>query len=295
MATTHQPPSFDADDADDADDRAEPASVVLPSSAARSLSRIVALLVAVACVAGLAAPRLYRDAPLIRDGWIANDAVTLFLALPVLVVASRRAAAGSLRAYLVWIGALHYVLYDYCFYVFGASLNALLLVYVAIVALASWSLVLGIAELDPRAVAATLRDPPARRVAAWMLFMAVGLGGTWIAQWLVALLRTEPAQRFDLTPEFVRVVAGIDLTLMVSVLVPGAAWLWRRRPWGLVVAGALTVSGALYNVVLAAGTLVQIRAGLAGAWWLLALWSVLCAGCVVSAAALLRRRQAQGT
>jgi hypothetical protein len=57
------------------------------------------------------------------------------------------------------------------------------------------------------------------------------------------------------------VVAGIDLTLMVSVLVPGAVWLWRRRPWGLVVATAVTVSGALYNVVLAAGTLVQIRAG----------------------------------
>jgi hypothetical protein len=62
MATTHRAASFDAEDG------SEPASAVLPASAARSLSRIVVLLVAAACVAGLAAPRLYRDAPLIRDG-----------------------------------------------------------------------------------------------------------------------------------------------------------------------------------------------------------------------------------
>ena len=95
-----------------------------------------------------------------------------------------------------------------------------------------------------------------------MVFVALGLGTTWIAQWLVALLRTTTPGRFDLEPEFVRTTAALDLTLMVGLLVPGAVLLLRRSPWGVVLAAVTNVSGALYCLVLAAGTTAQIRAGL---------------------------------
>jgi hypothetical protein len=255
---------------------------------AAALSGVVALLAAAASLGGLLATRLYRDEALIRDAWIVNDAVTLLLVLPILLLAERRALAGSLRGRLVWLGALHYLVYNYCFYLLGATLNAFLLVYAAIVGLAGWSAGLVAADLDLRVVAAAFRAPPARRVAAWMLFVSVGLACTWTAQWLVALVRTTPPGRFDLTPEFIRVVAALDLTLMVGFLVPGAVWLWRGRPSGFVAAAALNVSGALYNVVLATGTVVQIRAGLAGAAPLLALWIGLCVGSLVAATAMLR-------
>jgi hypothetical protein len=94
--------------------------------------------------------------------------------------------------------------------------------------------------------------------------------------------------RFDLTPEFVRLVAAMDLTAMVSLLVPGAVWLWRHRPWGIVAGTALQVSGALYNVVLAVGTIAQARAGVPGSWALFAIWCFLGAGCTAAATVMLR-------
>jgi hypothetical protein len=137
------------------------------------------MLMAGASKAGLVAPALYRDAPLLREVWVANDAVTLLLAVPVLLVARRRASLGSARARLVWMGALHYALYDYGFYLLGAALNVLFLAYAAIVALAAWSLVLACFETDTHAVASRFRNPPARRVAAWMLFLGASLGTLW--------------------------------------------------------------------------------------------------------------------
>jgi hypothetical protein len=236
------------------------------------LSLKVAILAALASLLGLALP-VYRDEAILRIGFMVNDAVTLLLAVPLLFFARTR---------LVRLGALHYMLYNYGFYLFGAALNALFLLYVAIVALTIWSLVQEVKDLELPA------PGPHRGVAAWMAFVALGLTIAWTAQWVAAITRTTPPERFDLSPEFVRVVGGMDLTLMVAMLVPGAVLLWRGRPWGRVLGTALNVSGALYNVVLAAGTLAQIRSGLAGAWPLLGLWSALGFGCFTAALAMLQ-------
>jgi hypothetical protein len=115
---------------------------------------LVAVLLAMAAsIAGLVVPRLYRDAELLRDAWRVNDAVTLLVAAPVLLFARSAARDGSAPARLVWLGMLHYLSYDYGFYLFGAALNPLLLVYAAIVALSGWAIALSLGELDVDTVA----------------------------------------------------------------------------------------------------------------------------------------------
>jgi hypothetical protein len=256
---------------------------------ASTLSLLPAGLAASAALTGLLIPDLYRDTGLILEGWRPNDAVTALLVFPIFLLARRGALQGSLHARLVWLGTLHYLAYNDCFYLFGAALNPLLLVYAAVLGLSLWSIALAASETDAPAVAAALAPrAPVRRLATWMLFVALGLGVTWTAQWLVALLRTTPPGRFDTTPEFVRLVAALDLTLMVGLFAPAAVLLLRRRPWGFVLAAALNVSAALYNLVLTGGTLAQIRAGLPGAWPLLALWIFLGGGSALAALALLR-------
>jgi hypothetical protein len=249
------------------------------------LRKLVPTLAALASVVGLLRSEVYRDVDVIRAGWRANDGITLLVAVPLFLWASHRARNGSVRGRLVEIGVLHFLAYDFAFYLFGAALNVLFPVYVALVAGSFWTIVLALRELD-------LRDVPRSRasgVVAWMLFVALGLTTTWTAQWLVALLRTTEPGRFDLTPEFVRVVAAVDLTMLVSFLVPGALLLRKGSPWGVVIAAAVCVSGALYNLVLAGGTLVQIQMGLSGGWPMLALWCALGVGCAIAAGRLLRR------
>ncbi len=249
-------------------------------------SLVAVALAVVAAGVGAVWPHVYRDDGIIRDGWFPNDLVTLGVAAPTLVAARARALRGSRGAELVWLGALHYLVYDAAFYLLGATLNALFPVYAATVVAAFWSLVHLAARIDARAQAAAAG--PQRGVAAWMSFMALGLTAIWTIKWCTVLLHPSPAPRFDETPEFVRLVAAMDLSMMVGFFAPGAWWLWRGRPWGYVIGVALNVSAALYDLVLLGGSFVQHRAGIPGAGPMMGLWGFLALGCGLSAARLLR-------
>ena len=108
---------------------------------AQRLTAVLTGLMAVQAVLGLAVPRLYRDIGWVRAAWTGNDAVTLVVAVPLLVgvlVAVRR---GSGRAVLVRAGLLAYAAYDYAFYLLRAELNALFPMYAVLAVLAVTTLV----------------------------------------------------------------------------------------------------------------------------------------------------------
>jgi hypothetical protein len=112
------------------------------------MRKLVAILAMLASVIGLFRPDVYRDAEIIRAAWRPNDAVTPLVAVPLFWWSSQRARDGSVRAKLVELRVLHYFLYDFAFYLFGATLNVLFPLYAATVALAFWAIVLAIRELD---------------------------------------------------------------------------------------------------------------------------------------------------
>ncbi len=91
------------------------------------LSTLIAVLAAFASLGGLVLNGLYRDNAFVTTTWLGNDAITLFLAVPILVAAMTFAQRGSLRASLVWMGALDYMLYNHAFYLFGAAFNGFFL------------------------------------------------------------------------------------------------------------------------------------------------------------------------
>ncbi|HET6485121.1 MAG TPA: hypothetical protein VFH83_01805 [Spirochaetia bacterium] len=75
---------------------------------------------------------LYRfDTVLIGAGFKGQDAVVLFLGVPLLVLATVFGRTGRLRARLLQTGILAYFLYVYASMAFGAAYNTLFLLYVA--------------------------------------------------------------------------------------------------------------------------------------------------------------------
>jgi hypothetical protein len=48
-----------------------------------------------------------------------------------------------------------------------------------------------------------------------------------------------------------QIIAAVDLSFMVPLLILAAYLLWRRRPWGYVLGVVLNVQGATYNAVMA--------------------------------------------
>ena len=235
---------------------------------ARRLSISVAGLMGAASAVGLTWRGLYRDAPANAATFRAYDLGSLTVATPLLAGALVRARSGSTRADLLWAGMLAYVVYTYAYHVFGAAFNALFLVHVALVVLAAVALVLTLRSLDLGSIAQQIRPrTPVRAVSAVLGLLAASLGGMWT--WFslrFAVTGAAPQEGLLLQPA---PVGHLGYAMDLSTLVPGyataAALLWRRRPWGYVVATVLLVASAVIQVNYVLALAFQAAARIPGA------------------------------
>jgi hypothetical protein len=219
---------------------------------------------------GLMLPDLYRDVEPIRTTWFGNDWITLALGAPLLLVSGIYAARGSARGLLVWLGTIAYAVYNYSFYLFGAALNAFFPLYVSAVVIGATSLILALAQLQVTAVVQYFREgTPVRAVGGSLVVIGTALGIVWLIMWAAFVFAGRPT---PVHPEAFKVVAALDLTLMVPALTVGGSLLWRRRRWGYIVATLASVQGALYLLVLSVNSWIAIRRGLAAAPGELPIW-----------------------
>jgi hypothetical protein len=226
----------------------------------------------VASLAGLLWEGLYRDAEWAKAAWFGNDLVTLFVAVPLLVTALLLARRGSRRGELLWYAMLGYAVYNYAFYLFGARMNELFLLYAALFVLPVTALALALCRLDADAVAADFSPrTPVRWVSVYMIFTGAGLAVAWTAQWAAWVFQgVEPA----IGEEAFALIAALDLTFMVPYFLLGAMLLWRRHPWGYVLASIMNVKGATYTLVLMVGSAVGATRGIEGSAEQIPVWGV---------------------
>ena len=227
------------------------------------ISLLVAILAALASAGGLLFKGLYRDNAFVTTTWLGNDAITLFLAVPILVAALIFSARGSLRAQLLWLGALDYMLYNYAFYLFGAAFNAFFLVYASLLGLSIFALIFGLTSLDVEKVRQQFSPrTPVKLIGGYFLFVAAGLGTIYLIQSIAFIATGQLPAIVTLTEHPTNVVFALDLTLLVPWFVLGAIWLIKRQPWGYVIAGILSVKGPLYTLVLAVNSILVVDAGI---------------------------------
>jgi hypothetical protein len=240
---------------------------------ARPLTWTLAGLMAAQAILGLVRSDLYRDPPWIAATWFGNDWTTLLLAIPLLLTAHIASTRGSVRARLVRLGVLGYSVYNYAFYLFGAALNEFFPLFVACFVVANAALIQAISLTDARAIAESFRSrTPAKAVGLAMGLVAAGLTGVWMVLWGSYAFggRVLPVE-----PEAFKVVAALDLTVMVPLLCIGGLLLWRRHPWGFVIAPMAGIQAAMYLLVLIVNSVVAIRRELVAAPGELPIWGPL--------------------
>jgi hypothetical protein len=215
------------------------------------LSAMVVAMSAAVCAIGLRFPRIYGS------NWgngtaVGNDLVTLVAAVPLLALAVVYSARGSLRAGLLWLGALYYMVYNYAFYVFGISVTRLYVPLIAVWVLAGFAFALGMGNLDVEAIGRRFsRRTPGRLIAVYLGFSAVMVMFLWISQWVKFVL-TGKVPEVNGSQSAYQVIAAVDLSLLVPMQITAAYLLWRRRAWGYVTGVVALVQGAIYLAVMAA-------------------------------------------
>lgn len=248
------------------------------------ISAIIAILATFASAGGLFLDDLYRDNTFVTSLWGGNDLVTLVVAVPMLVVALIISMRGSDRAQLVWLAMLNYMLYNFAFYLFGAAFNWFFLVYVALFTLSIFGLIFALVNIDVNRIGKKFRErTPVKWISGYMMFVAIGLSIIYVVQSLAFIVNGQLPQIIVNTGHPTSVIFALDLSLLVPVFMLGAIWLWKRRPWGYVLATMSVVKGATYTLVLTVVSLWGAYAGVPGASEEMPLWLVLTiAGLVAS-------------
>jgi hypothetical protein len=237
-----------------------------------TLSVIISVLSAAAAAVWLFTD-LYRDNLWVSSQLRGNDVITLFVAVPMLLAGMYFTRRGSLRGLLVWLGGLWYVFYNYMFYLFGAAFNEFFLVYTALFALSTLALIFMLARIDVKRIAQHFsRRTPARPISGYMLFWAVFLGGLWIVQSVGFIVTGQLPQSIIDAGGQTNIVFAIDLGIMIPALILGAAWLWKRQPWGYVLAVIMNIKGATYALALVMMSIFSLQNNVPGAADLLPLW-----------------------
>ena len=230
---------------------------------------VLLLLMVVQAAVGLAVGDLYPEEPWAVAAFRGNDLVTLLLAAPVLAVAlfaSRRDATSA--SVLVWLGMLHYGVYNYAYYSFGGAFSSVFLLHVAAFVASMAALLMLATSIDAgRRPAVSPAAPAARVVAAFTTLVGLALVAAWGGLSVRFALTGELPQDV-MPPSAVHLVYAIDLSLLAPVFVVAGVLLWRREPWGSVLAVAINASGAVYLAVLWAVGGFQADAGIAGKTWL---------------------------
>lgn len=239
---------------------------------AERLSWALVPLMAAASLAGLLWDGLYRDAEWAKAAWFGNDLVTLLVAVPTLVVALVLFRRGSRRGELLWYAMIGYAVYNYAFYLFGARMNELFPLYVLLFVLPVIVLILALGRLDAEAIGNEFSpSTPVRWISAYMVFTGVGLAVAWTVQWAQWVFAgIEPT----IGEEAFTLIASLDLTFVVPFFLIGAVLLWRRRPWGYVLAAIMNLKGATYTLVLTAASAVGAARGIEGSAEQVPVWAV---------------------
>lgn len=229
-----------------------------------------------ASLGGLLLKDLYRDNLFVTSVWQANDFVTLVTAVPILAASLLWLNRKSKRASLIWLAMLDYMLYNYAFYLFASAFNRFFLLYTALFTLSILALIFSLVSLDVKKIGGSFRPKtPVKWISGYMLFVAISLSTIYVMQSVNFIVSGKLPAIIETTGHPTNIVFALDLSLLVPILVLGAIWLWKRQPWGYVLAGISLGKGIVYNIVLAAGAYWATKSGVQGVSSEIPLWITL--------------------
>lgn len=167
---------------------------------------------------------------------IAQDVVTLFLGIPLLVIALWRMRKDSIRARFLLAGVLGYFLVTYLFYLVMGTFNALFLVYAALLGLTfnAFSIVmisLGTRNLRPLFSERT----PHKTAGAFLMIDAVLIAILWL-QIVVPPLLDGTIIPLQVEHYTTLIVQGLDLGLLLPLSFVAGCLFYRKKPFGYLLA-----------------------------------------------------------
>jgi hypothetical protein len=219
-------------------------------------------LLAIAAGGGVFISGLYRDTPNLVAQAIGQDAITLVVALPALVIGAFLASRGSHGARLVWLGGLVYTVYTYVGYAFDVRFNPLFLVYVALLGCSTYALIGGLVTTDWAGIKAGFTErTPVKAVSIYLGVIAVLFYFLWLSEAVPASIAGKTPQSVIDAGTPTNAVYVLDMAWILPAFGITAISLWRRRALGYTLAGVLLSYLVLLILAILSMVMYMMRAG----------------------------------
>jgi hypothetical protein len=204
------------------------------------LSGALAVVAAAAAAATFFIPGVLRG-PAVMNGSARGTAlVILVVAVPALLLSMRSAVAGSVRALIVWLGAIAYIAYQAVLFTFETPFNQLFLLYLAMFSLSFWSVFTILRQLDLESLRARFSPKlPVRGLATYALIIVVLNALAWLRNVIPGVLNSTPPSWLDGTGTSTNAIYVQDLAFWLPLMAVAAIWLWRRKAWGYLLVGSI--------------------------------------------------------
>lgn len=214
-------------------------------------SFIIAILMAIASVAGFRYRAIiYPTDELVRT-FVSNDVVNLFIGLPILLGSMWLTWRGKLIGLLFLPGALFFVLYNSIAYAFALPLNWAFPLHLTLVMLSTYTFVALVASIDGKTVQQRLSGVVPERFAGGVL---AGLG-------LLFLLRAIGVMVSALTSGALLTEAELAVNIADFLTTPawviGGILLWQRKELGYITGLGLLFQGSMLFIALSLFLLLQ--------------------------------------
>lgn len=204
---------------------------------------------------------IYRfDTIFFSAGFRGNDAVTVFLELPLLIIAILLYRRGSIRGGFLLAGSLAYVLYNSFSLGTSAAYNPLFLLYIATFTSSLFAFGVLWAQFDFSALQKhILSGMPGRGAAIYLFISGIMTALLWLSDILPSLVEGNPPPL--LGPYTTAITYFVDLGIIAPLCLLAGFWLLRRNARGYLVGFMLLYILALMGFIVIGQTVFQIVAG----------------------------------
>ncbi|MFP5106794.1 hypothetical protein ACSU6B_08490 [Neobacillus sp. C211] len=204
---------------------------------------------------------LYKhDSVSIAAQAIAQDYVTLFFGVPLLVFSLYLSRKGQLKGHLLLTGTLGYFLYTYASYSFLSMYNTIFLVYVILMSASFFAFTLAMRSFEIAKLPLSFKEKlPVKIIGGFLLFVSFVFGMMWLWKIVKPLMNHTPTEGIEHYSTLV--IQALDLGFVVPVGIISGILLIKRKPFGYLLASVIIIKDSTLLTALSAMIFLQIQAG----------------------------------
>lgn len=172
---------------------------------------------------------------------IAQDYITLFIAVPLLLIALFWSGKNSLRSKLFLAGVLNYFFLTYLFYMNMAMYNKLFLIYILLVSTSFFAFVLTLLSIDVKTISQHFNPrTPTKAIGFFLVILASMIALLWLS------IIVPPLIDGTIIPESVEhyttlTVQGFDLSIFLPIAFVSGLLLIKKQPFGFLMASVTLI------------------------------------------------------